>query len=127
MSFGKIWEYRNPPHSTVLPCSIILDLEDDIGELSSLSSYPSSPGTSSQILLDDRSHIPRVNLDDEDDEVSRFLSSGSPSPVPTPLPLRGRKRLIPRFSVWGKPEGPLGLLVEIRLVGTKAKIIDFFK
>jgi len=105
----------------------MLDLEDDIGQLSSLSSYPSSPRTSSQILLDDRSHISHVNLDDEDDEESRFLSSGSPSPIPTPLPLQKREQLIPRSLVWGKPEEPPGLLVEIRLASTKVKIIDFFK
>jgi len=71
-----------------LPRSIILDLEDDISELSSLSSYPRSLGASSQILLDDRSDISHVNLDDEDDEVNSFLSSRSPSPVPTQLRLQ---------------------------------------
>ena len=74
----------------------MLDLEDDISELSSLSSYPRSPRTSSQILLDDRSHIPRVNIDNEDDGVDRFLSSRSPSP----LPLQKRKQSIPCSSVW---------------------------
>ena len=32
-----------------------------------------------------------------------------------------------RALQYGKPEEPLGLLVEIRLSSTKVKIIDFFK
>ena len=32
--FGKIGEYHNPLHSTVLPCSITPGFEDDISELS---------------------------------------------------------------------------------------------
>jgi len=65
----------------------VLDLEDDISELSSLSCYPNSPGTSAQILLDDRSGISHVNLGDEDDEGSRFIiitqsfSGSYPAPI----------------------------------------------
>ena len=86
---------------------------------------PSSPGTSSQILLDDRSDISPVGLGGGGDEVNRSLLSGSPSPVPAPLPLQKGKQLIMRSSVWGKLEEPLGLLVEIRFSSTKVKIIDF--
>ena len=89
---------------------------------------PSSPGTSSQleILLDDRSDISHVNLDDEEDEVNRSLLSRNPSPVPAPLPLQKRKQLVMHSSVWGKPEKPLGRLVEICFSSTKVEIIDFF-
>jgi len=42
------------------------DLEDDISELSSLSSYPSSPGASSQIILDPPSDVSQADPDDND-------------------------------------------------------------
>jgi len=51
----------------------MMDLEDDISELSSHSSSHRSRGTSFQILLNDPSDISHVDLDDDD--VSRVLSS----------------------------------------------------
>lgn len=88
------------------------DLEDDISELSSLASYPSSPGASSQIPNDISGNISQVDVNDEDDVNSILLSqsasiAGIPNPPPKP------KQLLPRSWVWGKPEEPLGLLVEI--------------
>ena len=41
------------------------DLEDDISELSSLYSYPSSPGASSRILLDIPSGVSQVYVDND--------------------------------------------------------------
>ena len=58
------------------------DLQDNISELSSLSSYPSSPGTSSQISLDTPSGVSQVYLDDND-TVNNVLSSWGPlAPIP---------------------------------------------
>ncbi|RPA98265.1 hypothetical protein L873DRAFT_1048152 [Choiromyces venosus 120613-1] len=67
------------------------DLEDNISELSSLSAYPGSPATSSQILLDDQSDISHFNLDDEDDDVNCIMSSWSPSQVLTLIPQKKTK------------------------------------
>ena len=48
----KIWDCHKLWNWTIDPTSIMSDLQDNISELSSLSSYPSSPGASSQIFLD---------------------------------------------------------------------------
>ena len=66
------------------------NLEDNISELSSLSSYPSSPGASSQILHNTLSDISQVYFDD-DDEMNGVLSSWNPSLAPIPIVLPKRK------------------------------------
>ena len=91
----------------------MLDLKDDISELSSLSSYPRSPGASSQILPDCPVNRFQTVLDDDDDENSVLLSQ-SPSLIPLPNALPKRKQLLSRSWVWEKPEEPLGVLVVIR-------------
>jgi len=62
------------------------DLEDDINELSSISS--SSPGSVSQNLLGGTSDISYIG---QEDDESQILSSRSASLVPTPTPQTKRK------------------------------------
>jgi len=64
------------------------DLEDDISELSSISSYPSSPGSISQNLLGETSDISYIG---QEDDESQILSSRSASLAPTPTPQPKRK------------------------------------
>ncbi|KAG0125927.1 hypothetical protein HOY82DRAFT_615804 [Tuber indicum] len=101
------------------------NLEDDASELSSLSSYPSSPGASysSLILPDSSDSFSHFNLD-EDDDLSHDLSSQSPSRVSTPVPPCKRKKLGQCSWVWGKPEEPLGLSVEISDTGNASCVLN---
>ena len=46
------------------------DLQDNMSVHSSLSAYPSSPGASSQILLDTPSDVSQVYLDDNDTVIN---------------------------------------------------------
>ena len=89
------------------------DIEDDISELSSLSSYPSSSGIFSQNRRDETADIFDFGLDENNQSVDRVPQSPSHSPILTPVPRRKRKGLASRSWVWGKAEEPLGLLVEI--------------
>ncbi|RPA93508.1 hypothetical protein L873DRAFT_1815673 [Choiromyces venosus 120613-1] len=66
------------------------DLEDDISELSSIASYPSSPWSTSQIPLDHMSNISLINIDDDD--VNHILSSLSPGLISTLTQLQKRKQ-----------------------------------
>ncbi|KAG0133689.1 hypothetical protein HOY82DRAFT_603790 [Tuber indicum] len=107
------------------------DIEDDFSELSSLSSYPSSPGTFSQNLHDEWSDIFDIHFNDNNRNANPVLQSLSPSLVPTPVPLLKRKEPASCSWVWCKPEKPLGQLVEIDGEGSqnvsKLKIINIFK
>ena len=106
ISFFKIAEYHKPWYCTINTASIVLDLEDEISELSSRSSYPGSPGAFSQILLDTPSGISQVYVDDDDD-LNSVCHHGT-SLAPIPIVLHKRKQLLPRSWVWGKPKSPLG-------------------
>ena len=89
------------------------DFEDDMSELSSIASYPSSPGIFSQNLLEreDTINIPDISLESS---MSQISSTRSASLVPPGTPYSKRKQVTPRSWVWGTPEEPLGLLVEVR-------------
>ena len=91
------------------------NLEDDISELSTLASYHSSPGASSQILIDISGDISQIDVDDNDDRNSILLAR-SPSIVGIPNPPPKRKQLLPRSGGWEKPKEPLELLVQIRAI-----------
>ena len=89
------------------------DFEDDINELSSIASYPSSLGRFSQNLLqlEDAINIPDINLESS---PSQIASSQSVSLVPPGTPHSKGEQLTPRSWAWSTPEEPLGLLVEVR-------------
>ena len=58
--------------------------QDKIRELSSPSSYPSSPGAFSQILLDTPGDLSQI-YDEDNDIVTNVLSLRSPSLPPIPI------------------------------------------
>jgi len=91
----------------------MFDLEDDISQLLSLASYPSSRRASSQVLIEISGDISQVD-DNDDNDVNSILLSRSPSIAGIPNPPPKRKQLLPRSGVWGKPDEPLELLVAIR-------------
>jgi len=62
------------------------DIEDDISELSSLSSYPSSPGIFSQNRRDETADIFDFGFDENNQSVDRVPQSPSHSPILTPVP-----------------------------------------
>ena len=89
------------------------DFEDDISELISIASYPSSPGNISQNLheLENASSIPDIDLGCDRSQVSLWRSV---SLVSTGITQLKRKQLTLRSCVWDTLEEPLGLLVEVR-------------
>ena len=86
------------------------DFGDNISELSSLASCPSSLAYSLWSLRENTNDISYTDLEDDQ---GRILPSHSPSLVLIPIPQPKRKRLTPRSWVWASPEEPLGLLVEV--------------
>ena len=89
------------------------DIEDDISELPSIAPHPSSPGNISQNLpeLENASDIPDIDIGCDQSQVSL---SRSVSLVPTGASQPKQKQWTPRSWVWGTPEEPLGVLVEVR-------------
>jgi len=69
------------------------DIEDDISELSSLSSYPSSPGIFSQNRRHETADILDFGFDENNQSVNLVPQSSSHSPILTPVPRRKRKGL----------------------------------
>ncbi|KAG0123758.1 hypothetical protein HOY82DRAFT_544042 [Tuber indicum] len=100
------------------------DIEDDFSELSSLSSYPRFPGTFSENLQNDLSDIFHIHFNDDKRNTNPFPQSPSPSLVPTPVLLVKRKESALYSWVLGKPEEPLGQLVEIDATGNASCVLN---